>query len=60
MAKKGKRKTAPAKEKFALYVPVNHLQVLREMSEATEGELTVSYFVRAAIREYVGKKRKRR
>ena len=58
--KKRKRKAVPEKEKFALHVPKDHLRILRKMSDATGGELSVSYFVRMAIRDYLGKQKKKR
>ena len=54
-----KKKAGTAKEKFALYVPENHLKILRKMSDETGGELSVSYFIRAAIREYLRKQKRR-
>ncbi|MCZ6690923.1 MAG: hypothetical protein O7H41_15140 [Planctomycetota bacterium] len=54
-----KKKTGPTKEKFTLYLRGDDLKALQRMAEASDGEYSVAHFVRKAVQEFVGKKKRR-
>ena len=55
----GKKNTKTAKRTYTLYIREDHFAILQRMSEGTGGEQSVAFFVRKAIQEFVGKKKRR-